>query len=95
MEFAMNLQQRVNQQRNKEGRSLKIFMGSSLMGSLACHALALNVSLVDLWSPQSIPETIDEIEVQVLEVPVPEELIPEDPIPEALIPENPLRRQPS
>ena len=87
----MNLQQRVNQQRNKEGRSLKIFIGSSLMGSLACHALALNVPLVDLWSRQSIPETIDEIEIQVMDLNVPEEvLIPEELISEELLAEEPL-----
>ena len=84
MEFVMDLQQRVNQQRQKEDRSLKVFIGTSLMGSLACHALALSLPVADFWSQHSTAETIDEIEIQITDLP-PEETIVE---PETLIPEE-------
>lgn len=83
-----HLLERVTQQRHQEGRSLKIFITSSLMGSLACHAFALNVPWGNPWSLHSIPETIDEIEIQVMDLAVPEEaLIPEE-LPEEIIPET-------
>ncbi|WP_421654600.1 energy transducer TonB family protein [Leptothermofonsia sp. ETS-13] len=77
----MNSSESVVQQRQKEGRALKIFLISSLIGSLALHAAAMTFKVGNFWSViPEVPEN-DEMELVVEETP------PEEPIPEEVLAE--------
>jgi TonB family protein len=77
----MNSSESVLQQREKEGRALKIFLISSLTGSLVLHAAAMTFKVGNFWSvTPEFPED-DEIELVVEETP------PEEPIAEEVVAE--------
>ncbi len=77
----MNSSESVVQQREKEGRALKIFLISSLTGSLVLHAAAMTFKVGNFWSvTPEVPED-DEMELVVEETP------PEEPIPEEVVAE--------
>lgn len=63
----MNVPELVSQQRQKERRGLKIFLVSSLVGSLAFHAGAMTLRVGNYWSDTPPLEEEDEIEVTVTE----------------------------
>ncbi|MDX2243004.1 MAG: energy transducer TonB [Leptolyngbyaceae cyanobacterium bins.302] len=75
----MNSLELVTQQRQKEQKFLKIFLISSLLGSLVFHVGAMTLKVGNFWS--SVPplaEEADEIEVTVTEADVPEESVKEE-----------------
>lgn len=84
----MNSLELITQQRQKERKFLKIFLVSSLLGSLVCHAGAMTLRMESFWSNvPTLKEEEDEIEVSVTEVdtpevPVQEDLVMEEPPPE-------------
>ncbi len=85
----MNSLELISQQRQKESRLLKIFLVSSLMGSLVLHASSMAMRVGNFWTDLSnvLPTVVaeDEIEVTVIDN------SPENPIPEALTEEPPSK----
>ena len=81
----MNSSEAVNQQRQKEGKALKVFLVSSLVGSLAFHAVAMTFKVGNLWNPLPTDQE-DEMELIVEDVPteepVPEQVAEVEPPPE-------------
>jgi len=73
----MNSLELITQQRQKEGKLLKVFLVSSLFASLAFHAGAMTLRVGNFWSNVPTLETEDEIEVTVVED-APEEAIKEN-----------------
>ncbi|UBF26356.1 energy transducer TonB [Kovacikia minuta CCNUW1] len=73
----MNSSESVVRQRQKEGKALKIFLVSSLLGSLALHAVAMTFKVGNFWS--YLPTAPEEEEMElVVEAAPPEEPVPEE-----------------
>ncbi len=86
----MNSFELISQQRQKESKLLKIFLASSLMGSLVIHASAMPLRVENFWNDLSIAVEEGEIVVEEGEMKVTAiESSPEKPIEEALIAEEP------
>jgi TonB family protein len=86
----MNSFELISQQRQKESKLLKIFLASSLMGSLVIHAGAMPLRVGNFWNDLSIAVEEGEIVVEEGEMKVTAiESSPEKPIEEALMAEEP------
>lgn len=82
----------VDQQRTKEFKALKRFVGGSLIGSLLLHSMVLSLKTNDRWSLKNIePTEIAIVPPKPLPSPQPPELPePETPEPETPEPETPM-----
>jgi hypothetical protein len=74
----MNSTETIIQQRQKERKALKLFLLSSLVGSLAFHAGVMALKVGDRGGNLPIDPTEEEMEVVV------EEASPEEPIQESI-----------
>lgn len=88
----MNSLDSIIQQRQKEGKALKVFLLSSAIGSLALHITALTLPVGMVWHDVTASEEADEIEITVTEA-LPEEALPE-PTPEELVADVPPLPEP-
>ncbi len=79
----MNSLELISQQRQKESRFLKVFLASSLMGSLVLHASSMTMRVGNFWNNLPTATEEDEIEVMVIEN------SPERPLQETLPTEEP------
>lgn len=77
----MNSIERILHQRHKEQKALKLFLLSSVLGSLAVHSIAMTVRVGNFWNPGSDHPQEDEMEVVVEEASA-EQPIAETPIAE-------------
>jgi TonB family protein len=77
----MNILETITQQRQKELRTLKIFIACSLVGSMLLHAGAAITNVSAFWQP---PPALDDQETEIIveEVPTEETPVEELPIPE-------------
>ena len=88
----MDSQNLITQQRQKEGKALKVFLIGSLLSSLAFHASAMSLSVGNIWSYIPQLEEPKEIEVTVTETP-PEKPLAEE-LPKETPPEKAIAREP-